>query len=159
MSGASQAVDALQAAARAAYTATVTAGRFFAQRHSDVRVATDLTDVMARTIDLVAAVEALHDAADAAVRDLRAALAATMNDTGCTQVQGSHHAAHLARKPAFLNISDEAAIPRSFYVQPPPQLDRSALKAALKDGAQVPGVSMLQPNEMSLVLRAKKETV
>ena len=156
MSGASDAVAALQAAAQAAYRSTFEAGSAFARRHSDVRVATDLVDVIARTIDLLVAVEALHDTADAAVGDLRLALATVMSETGATKIEGTHHVAYLARKAAFVSINEETAIPPEFVVQRT-SIDKSAIKAALKDGAEVPGASLIQPNDQTLVLRSRKE--
>jgi hypothetical protein len=156
MSGASQAVDALQAAAQAAYRSTFEAGSHFARAHSNVRVATDLVDTMARTIDLIAAIEALHDAADAGVGDLRAALATVMSETGATKVEGTHHVAYLARKAAFVSINQETAIPPEFVVQRT-SIDKAAIKTALKDGAEVPGASLIQPNDQTLVLRSRKE--
>jgi hypothetical protein len=157
MSGASDAVAALQAAAQAAYRSTFEAGSHFARAHSNVRVATDLVDTMGRTIDLIAAIEALHDAADAGVRDLRAALAAQMTETGAASIHGTHHTAYLSKRPAFVSIDDEQAIPPEFIVQTP-NIDKRALKAAMKDGAQIPGASLLTPNEPVLVLRSRKET-
>jgi hypothetical protein len=157
MSGADDAAAALKAAAQASYKSTFEAGSRFARAHTDVRQATDVVDVLARSIDLVVAAEALHAEADAAVKALRYALSSQMHDTGCTQVQGTYHAAHLAKKPAFLNIADEDAIPREFFVQPPVQLDKRALKSALTDGVPVSGVSLAYPNEMSLVLKSRSK--
>jgi hypothetical protein len=150
------ALEALREQARLAYVPVFAAGTKFANAHSKARNRTDIVDALAMTIDLLVAAEALHDAADGAVKDLRAALSATMDATGATRIEATHHTAMLAKKPAFLNVSDEALIPRSFYVQPEPQLDRKALKAALAN-APVPGASLAIPNEMVLRLVAKKE--
>lgn len=157
MSYETQATATLQAAVEGAYRGTYLAGSHLARARNDAAKASDLVEVLARTIDLLVAAEALHDAADAAVATLRAVLAETMNDTGATTIQATHHSAHLARKPAYLDISAEATIPDRFWVQPPKAIDRSALKSALKDGAEVPGAILQQPNSMSLVIRAKKE--
>jgi hypothetical protein len=151
------AVTVLKDTARSAYRASFEAGSHFARRHSDVQQATDVVDVMARTIDLLAAAEALHGAADNAVKAIRINLAEQMDATGATRIEATHHTAMLAKKPAFLSIADENLIPREYFVQPPPRLDNSAVKSALKDGQQVPGVSLAIPNEMVLRLVAKKE--
>jgi hypothetical protein len=157
MSGASEAVAALRAAAVDAYRAAFDAGARFAHAHTKVRDETDVVGSMARTIDLIVAAEALHDAADAAVRSLRAALSNVMSETGASAIQSTHHAAHLARKPAFVAIADATAIPRDYYVQPPPALDKRAVLSALKDGIEVPGCSLGIPNEQSLVIRTRKQ--
>jgi hypothetical protein len=113
---------------------------------------------MRAAVDVVVASEALHRAAIAAETAARASLAAAMESSGATTIAAEHQTAHLARKPAFLSIADETLIPRDYFVQPPPQLDKRALKSALTDGQEVPGVSLAIPNAMSLVIRARKET-
>jgi hypothetical protein len=139
-------------------TSVGNAGRGFTRATQAVSGASDVVDVMRDCVAAVMAAEALHEAADQAVRDVRTALAEAMESSGCTSLATEHHSAHLARKPAFLAISDEASIPRSFYVQPPEQLDKRAIVSAIKDGTEVPGASLATPNAMSLVLRAKKES-
>lgn len=157
MSYESDAVDGLRTATEAAYAACWEAGKQFAQGSTAVRQAGDIVDTLRRTIDLLVWAEALHDAADAAVREIRGVLASTMDATGATTVQGTHHSAHLARKPAFVSFSDESLIPAEFMVTKVTP-DKRAIAAALKDGKTVAGCNLAIPNEMSLVLRARKET-
>jgi hypothetical protein len=154
MSGADDAAAALKAAAQAAYKSTFEAGSRFARAHTDVRQATDLVEVLARSIDLVVAAEALHAEADAAVKALRYALSSQMSDTGCTQVQGTYHAAHLSRRPAFVSIDQEELVPAEFSTTKV-VLDKRAIASAIRDGIAVPGASLLTPNEPVLVLRAR----
>jgi hypothetical protein len=134
------------------------AGRNFTHAAKVVSQASDVVDVMRAAVEVMVAAETLREEADAAVKVARAALTEAMESSGCTSIQAEHHRAHLARRPPFLSISDEASIPRSFYVQPPEQLDKRAIISAIKDGTEVPGASLATPNAMSLVLRAKKET-
>lgn len=47
--------------------------------------------------------------------------------------------ADVAPKPV---VTDEAAIPSDYWRQPDPVLDKSKINAAVKDGAEIPGVSM-----------------
>jgi hypothetical protein len=154
MSGADDAAAALKAAAQAAYKATFEAGSQFARAHTAVRQATDIVEVLARSIDLVVAAEALHAEADAAVKALRYALSSQMHDTGCTQVQGTYHAAHLSRRPAFVSIDQEELVPAEFSTTKV-VLDKRAIASAIRDGIAVPGASLLTPNEPVLVLRAR----
>jgi hypothetical protein len=148
----------LKAAAQETYKATYEAGSNFGRAHSALRNVDDLVEVMSRMIDLAVAAEALHNEADLAVKHLRAALAEAMESSGATTVQSAHHSAHLARKPAFLSIGDNAKIPEQFYVQPPPTLDKRALISAMKDGLVFGDVTLSVPNTMSLVIKTKKET-
>jgi hypothetical protein len=158
MSGASEAVAALQGAAKAAFQSAFDAGSAFGRSHSAVRQASDLVDVFRAMIDLTVAAEGLHHAADLAVASLREALSAEMEATGCTQVQGTAVNAHLSRKPQFLSVENPDLIPREYYVTPAPTLDKKAVISALRDGIQIEGVSLMTPNRMSLVLRSRKET-
>jgi hypothetical protein len=158
MSHANDIATALRERVAASALCVGAAGRSFTHAAKTVSQASDVVDVMRAAVDVLAAVETLHEEADAAVKVARAALAEAMETSGATTIQAEHHSAHLARKPAFLSIADEALIPRSFYVQPPEQLDKRAIVSAIKDGTEVPGASLATPNAMSLVLRAKKES-
>lgn len=156
MSGASQAGAALQGAAENAYREVYRAGSHLARAKGDVSTASDVVEVMSRLIDLVIAAEALHDAAENACKDLRAALSGQMFETGAASIHGTYHTAYLSKRPAFVSIDDEAAIPAEFVVQKP-SIDKRAIGAAIKDGKPVAGASLLTPNEPVLVLRARKE--
>jgi len=58
----------------------------------------------------------------------------------------------LASKPRALVVENEADVPSDYWKPQPPKLDKSALKAALKDGASVPGAS-LDNGGSTLVIR------
>jgi hypothetical protein len=154
MSGASEAVVALQGAAREAYRATHLAGSHFHRQHADVQATTELMAVMARFVDLIGAVEELHRAADLAVASLRKTLAAQMDATGCPQVYGAVSAAHMARKPAVVSIDEVMLVPKQYLREVP---DKKLILEALKIGQEVPGATLIRPNELSLVLRSRKE--
>jgi hypothetical protein len=157
MSGASEAVKALQAVASDAYRATHIAGSHYARANQGVAEADDIVKALAATIDLLVAAESLHKAADEAVALLRRTLGETMNEVGASQIKGLHHTAQLARKPAFLTVENEATVPEQFWVQPPKAIDKRALKSALKDGALIEGVNLVTPNEMQLRIVSNKE--
>lgn len=157
MSYESQAVDALHDAAAQVYAPTLTAGKALAAAYSSAKATNDIVAVLAALTDLVTAARDLHDAADHAMKQLREAMTEVMASTGATRIEGARYTAHLQRKPAFISISDEALIPRTYFVQPPPKLDTSALKDALKNGTEVPGATLAIPNEQTLVLRPNKE--
>jgi hypothetical protein len=67
-------------------------------------------------------------------------------------VQTEHLTAFLKRQQAFVNISDEALIPKHYYVE---TLDKRALKSALVDGLEVPGASLATRNARTLAIRAR----
>jgi hypothetical protein len=154
--------DAVVAALHEAVAATAqsvgSAGRGFTKAVQAVSQADDVILTLAAMVDLVVAADDLHDQADAAVKRVRAVLAAQLQETGATTIQGSHFSASLSRRPAFVSINDEAALPAEFIVQRTAP-DKKAIASAIKDGIEVPGASLLTPNEPVLVLRARKETV
>jgi hypothetical protein len=133
-------------------TSVGTAGRSFTRAAQAASQALDVEDAMRAAIDAVVAAEALHKAADAAVKDLRAALQEAIDASGCAAVQTEHHTASLRRQSPFVSIADETLIPREFYVE---TLDKRALKSALADGIEVPGASLAQPNAMALAIRSR----
>jgi hypothetical protein len=132
------------------------AGRGFTRAAQGASQASDVEAVMQAGVAAVIAAEALHAAADASVRLLREALAEAIEASGSPSVKTEHHSAYLSRKQPFLSITDESKIPRDFYVQPPVALDKRALKSAITDGIAVDGVSLVTPNSMSLVIRARE---
>jgi hypothetical protein len=129
-----------------------TAGRSFTRATQAVAQGADIMDVMQAAVEAVVAAETLHKAADASVKDLRAALQEAIDASGCAAVQTEHHTASLRRQSPFVSIADEALIPREFYVE---TLDKRALKSALADGIEVAGASLAQPNAMTLAIRAR----
>jgi hypothetical protein len=129
-----------------------TAGRGFTRAAQAVAQGTDIADVMRAAVDAVVAAEALHKAADASVKDLRAALQEAIDASGCAAVQTEHHTASLKRKSAFVTYSDRSLVPHDYYVV---RLDEKAVLSALKDGLPVPGASLAQPNAMTLAIRAR----
>jgi hypothetical protein len=140
------------------------AGRGFTMTTKTVSQASDVEDTMRATLDAVIAAERLLDvvggkkqkaAAEGAVRLLRDALTEAIESSGCPSVETPFHTASLRRQQAFVSITDEALIPREYFVQPPPQLDKRALKSAMADGIEVPGASLATPNERTLAIRAR----
>jgi hypothetical protein len=129
-----------------------TAGRGFTKAVQGVSQASDVEDTMRAAVEAVVAAETLHKAADAAVKDLRAALQEAIDASGCAAVQTEHHTASLKRKSAFVTYSDRSLIPHDYYVV---RLDEKAVLSALKDGLPVPGASLAQPNAMVLAIRSR----
>lgn len=157
MSGASEAAQALQQATDAAYRSVYRAGARFAQASSAVSAAVDLMDVLRASVDAVVAIEALHAAADDAVATLREILAETMDSTGATTIQGTHHSVGVAKRPHYIDIHDLASIPEEYLVTKKTPDKRAIADAIVKTGALVPGATLIQPNKVTLRITAKKE--
>jgi hypothetical protein len=72
---------------------------------------------------------------------------AAMQATGLPSVSTPEWGAKLAKKPPSVNVTDPDALPAAFWhvpEPPPPQPDKTAIAAALKAGASVPGAELVQ---------------
>jgi hypothetical protein len=157
MSGASDARDAIRLTLTAGYGPVYAAGKEYAAAYQQAISKTDLVEALAHAVDLVLAAAHLREVADAAEKTARHELARTMQDVGCFNLHSGSVSAHLARKSAVLSIDDSKTIPEAYLIQPPPVPDRKAIRSAIEAGADVPGASIIIPNEMSLVIRSKSK--
>lgn len=81
--------------------------------------------------------------AEARAESLRAYLLFNLQSVGITKITAPEFTVAVRNNPEAVNIADGAEIPAEFYVPvppPPPRLDKTALKAALKAGREVQGV-------------------
>lgn len=157
MSGATEARDKLRKVIDAVYAPIHSAGRAYVKVYQAAALADDLVETMQQSVLLVIASEHLKEMASEAEKSLRSILSETMGDTGATTIETSGVKAYLSRKPAWVSIDQTDLVPQSFYTQPPPTIDRKAIKAAIEAGDDVPGCSLIKPNDTQLNLRSKKE--
>ena len=99
----------------------------------------------AAAADMTALAEA--EAKDAA--RLEAALLASMQATGDSQIIGLQFEAKIRRNPPAVEIADAAALPLSYWRTPEPRPlaptpDKAAIKLALQAGQEVPGARLTQ---------------
>jgi hypothetical protein len=157
MSGANSARNAIHQALRKAYAPVFAAGAAFAKTQQAAIDATDVVDVMGRTVSVILAAEHLKEMATEAEKAARSVLASQMNETGATQIAADHHLAYLSRKAAFVSIDQEDLLPPDYMRQAEPAPDKKAIKQAIEAGEDVPGCTLVRPNELQLVIRSKKE--
>ena len=84
---------------------------------------------------------------------LRAYALKAMQDTGIGEVSTDEFGAKIAKKPGAVNITDASLLPPAFWRQaepPAPAPDKSAIAAALKAGALVPGAELVQGFRLSI---------
>ena len=155
MSHADNARDAVHAALRGAYGPCYRAGAEYAAACKRALAETDLVAAFGAALDVVRAAEHLHDVAELAAKDARTELAKQMAEVGCHQVATATLTGYLQKKPAYVMIDDEAAIPQEFMATPAPKPDKHALKAAMDGGKDVPGATLVRPNDQTLAIRAK----
>lgn len=157
MSGSNQARDALHKVARDLYGSVHAAGSAYVKAHQATVTATDLVETMQHTVGLILAAEQLKERAEEAEKSARAALVEQMSETGATTIQTAGQTAYISRKAAWVSIDQEDMVPPDYMKQPPPTVDKKAIKAAIEAGGEVPGCTLIRPNDYSLVIRARKE--
>jgi hypothetical protein len=158
VSGASEARDAVHAALRGAYGPCFRAGTAYAAAVKAALAETDLVAAMGAALDVIRCAEHLHDVAELAAKDARNELAKQMSETGCHQVATATLTGYLQKKPAYVMIDGESAIPQEFMATPAPKPDKHALKSALDGGREIPGASLIRPNEAALAIRTRTST-
>lgn len=75
---------------------------------------------------------------------LKAYLKAMMEKTGTKKVESPLFRITLAKSAPALEIYDEQQIPSEFWIPQPAKLDKAGIKAAIKDGVNVPGAKLGQ---------------
>jgi len=76
---------------------------------------------------------------------IREYLKTSMEVAGVSKITCPHFALKIRRNPASVDVFEERLIPNEFMRQPeppPPQIDKTAIKEALKAGKEVPGASL-----------------
>ena len=154
MSHADEARDALHKALRDAYTPVYAAGGTYAMAHRELIRTRDIEAAMAAAVSSIIAAEALEEAAKAAAKQARDALAAALLETGAPDAVTMHHKAHLSKKAAWVSVDQPELLPEGYWNKPTP--DKAAIKKAIEAGDDVPGCSLIRPNEQTLVIRTRK---
>jgi hypothetical protein len=112
-----------------------------ADAEADLLMAGDVLDGLRAAAALLMAAEEIEAAAKACGERLRAALAEVMSDTGATSLDLPHHRLSLVDGKTAATVTDPAALPAEYMVQPPPRPDLHAIAKALKHGP-VPGAAL-----------------
>ena len=70
--------------------------------------------------------------------------------TGLTKIHNSHFDISIKKNPPSLRIHDEVNIPKEFYKQSAPVLDKQALREAIKNGAKITGAELIQTERIDI---------
>lgn len=144
-----------------------------AQTVADSIEASGLTDALqekAQGVELVARAAEIHcPAIDAEIerlqklkahrqkvaQGLRDYLKHQMEVAGIERIECPLFKLTLKKNPPAVEVEDERQIPASFWVTPPPKvpearIDKTAIKAAIKAGQQVPGAKLVQATRLEV---------
>ena len=86
--------------------------------------------------------------------DLRAVLLEVMTAAGSRYLELPSATLSVTPTPQNIEITDESQIPSDYWKRADPKLDRTALKAALKEGTAVPGACLDNGGE-TLTIRGR----
>lgn len=106
--------------------------------------AADAEAIRAEEAKLAAKRQALARKAE----NLTGYLEAMMVMTGQRELKAGIFSLRFQRNPPSITVIDEAAVPREYFIQPPATLSKQAIKDAIKAGATVPGVEIIQQERL-----------
>lgn len=84
---------------------------------------------------------------------LREYVRGAMEHTGIKQIECPHFRITLRANPESVDVFDAAQVPAQYLKTPeppPPALDKTAIKAALKDGVDVPGARLVRGQRLEV---------
>lgn len=123
---------------------------------ADAEGAEEIEAVLARSGRALVHTEAHVTHADNHGKALRRALEQVMTETGAPTFHIGTHTIG-TQETRRVRITDEAAVPLSFMVQPAPKPDTQAIKNAIEKGATVAGAELTNGSP-SLFVRARSKT-
>ncbi len=123
----------------------------------DALGAIDLVECMQAAARLILAAERLKDLAEAQEKSMRAALAATMVDTGCPSVRVPGFTVSVV-EPGPKPLIDMTSLPDSYKVtETKIRANADLIKTALANGATIPGVSTTNGGAPHVQFRSRKD--
>ncbi len=66
-----------------------------------------------------------------------------MRVAGVTKIKGKVLSVAVQKSPASVSINDEGLVPREYWHQPAPTIDKARVRDALKNGEHVPGAVLV----------------
>jgi hypothetical protein len=114
----------------------------------------DIIATMRATVALILACEAAETAFADAAAGARAALAASMESTGATNISTATHTAGLRRVPPKVIVTG-TVVPPEFMTTPEPRPDLAKIKKALGDGPL--GFATLSNGGETLFITSRKQ--
>ena len=84
------------------------------------------------------------------IKSLKLYLQESMEKVGLDKVQGKLIKIAIQNNPQSVEVLNENVIPKNYFVEQKPKLDKKALLADLKGGAQVEGVEIKQSRSLRI---------
>lgn len=71
-----------------------------------------------------------------------------MEQTGKEKFKTALNSYSIANNPPSLDITDESLIPKQYYIEQQPKLDKKELLKVVKDGLEIKGVELKQSRSL-----------
>lgn len=84
------------------------------------------------------------------VSNLKTYLQGEMEKVNKTKVKGALFTVNIQNNPPSLKVENANKIPKSFYIEQEPTLDKKALKEAVKNGEVIEGVALVQTQSVRI---------
>ena len=84
------------------------------------------------------------------VANLKTYLQGEMEKVNKTKVKGALFTVNIQNNPPSLKVENADNIPKSFYIEQDPTLDKKALKEAVKNGEVIEGVALVQTQSVRI---------
>lgn len=84
------------------------------------------------------------------VSNLKTYLQGEMEKVNKTKVKGALFTVNIQNNPPSLKVENTDKIPKSFYIEQEPTLDKKALKEAVKNGEVIEGVALVQTQSVRI---------
>ena len=84
------------------------------------------------------------------VANLKTYLQGEMEKVSKTKVKGALFTVNIQNNPPSLKVENTDKIPKSFYIEQEPTLDKKALKGAVKNGEVIEGVALVQTQSVRI---------
>lgn len=82
------------------------------------------------------------------VKRLKESLQEVMEQTGKEKFKTALNTYSIANNPPILDITDESLIPKQYYIEQQPKLDKKELLKVVKDGLEIKGVELKQSRSL-----------
>jgi len=82
------------------------------------------------------------------VKRLKESLQEVMEQTGKEKFKTSLNSYSIANNPPSLDVKDESLIPKQYYIEQQPKLDKKELLKAIKGGLELKGVELKQSRSL-----------
>lgn len=93
---------------------------------------------------------AKRSSAENKIKGLKTYLDTTMRSTGKEKFKTKLFSFNIQKNAPSVEVADEKAIPKEYFIEQDPKLDRKALLAALKDGKEIQGVTIKQTKSLRI---------